>query len=212
MDAAIANKIESILRQAQESTSKREPILKYDYACVADNIFLHYCRRVLATAPEVKDEAKAYRIIEAVAKWLTDAGVNKNLNISGSVGLGKSTILAALMDFLNRSEVRYSKTFVTANNMAKIALESEPSWERITTVPILLLDDVGTEPYEVKEYGNVYLPFTELIEQRYNRRLTTIITTNLSIEDINNRYGARIADRINEWHSIRWSGNSYRNG
>lgn len=186
--------------------------MKYDYACVADNIFLHYCRRVLATAPEVKDEAKAYRIIEAVAKWLTDAGVNKNLNINGSVGLGKSTILAALMDFLNRSEVRYNKAFVTANNMAKIALESEPSWERITTVPILLLDDVGTEPYEVKEYGNVYLPFTELIEQRYNRRLTTIITTNLNIEDINNRYGARIADRINEWHSIRWSGNSYRNG
>lgn len=95
--------------------------------------------------------------------------------------------------------------------MAQIALQSEPSWERITTVPILLLDDVGTEPYEVKEYGNSYLPFTQLIECRYNKGLTTVMTTNLSIDEINTRYGTRIADRVNEFHTIKWSGESYRN-
>lgn len=185
--------------------------MKYDYSCVADNIFLHYCRRVLADNAEVHNEERAYKIIEAVAKWLTNAGVNQNLNINGGVGLGKSTILAALMDFLNRTEVRYRKTLVTANNVAEIALQSEPSWERITTIPILLIDDVGVEPYEVKEYGNSYLPLTHLLECRYNSKLTTIITTNLTIEDIHARYGARIADRINEWHTITWSGESYRN-
>lgn len=211
METTTANRIESILRQAQASASKREPILKYDHVCVADNIFLHYCQRVYKTTAEIKDEQKAYKIITAIAQWLTTTGYNHNLNISGNVGIGKSTILGALMDFLNRTEVRYNKTFVTANNMAQIALQSEPSWERITTVPILLLDDVGTEPYEVKEYGNSYLPFTQLIEQRYNKGLTTVMTTNLSIDEINTRYGTRIADRVNEFHTIKWSGESYRN-
>lgn len=199
------------MNQARKSALKEKPILRYREDYVRDRLFYHYCQRVLRTSPDLKDQERIYRVVGAVAKWLTSEGINKNLNIYGNVGIGKSTILGSLMDFLNEGEYMYSKVLITANNMADIALNSESSWERITTVPILLLDDVGTEPYEVKEFGNVYLPFTELIECRYNRRLTTVITTNLSIDDVNNRYGARIADRICEFHTIEYKRKSYRN-
>lgn len=138
------------------------------------------------------------------------SGNKRNLSISGTVGIGKSTLIRAVMDLLNATQLAHKKAFVTANNVADIALNSDTSWGIITTIPILLVDDVGTEPQEIKDYGNTYLPFSELIEWRYNRNLTTIITTNLSIDEINSRYGARIADRINEFHTIKLNGKSYR--
>lgn len=200
------------MAQAKASASHREPILRYNPTIVADRIFYHFCQRVLTKAGEVKDQERAYKAAQAVANWLTSSDKNKNLNLCGSVGVGKSTILGSLMDFLNETEYQYHKVLVTANKVAEIALCSESSWEILTKKPILLIDDVGTEPYEVKEYGNVYLPFTELLEHRYNRNLTTVITTNLTIADINSKYGARVADRVNEFHTLTFKRDSYRNG
>ena len=166
----------------------------------------------MSSNSDVKDSEYFCQIIENIADWLTSTKYNKNLNICGSVGIGKSTILRAIMDLMNGTSVAYHKTLITANSVADIAINSDSSWERIITIPILLVDDVGTEPYEVREYGNSYLPFTQLVEERYNRNLTTIITTNLSMDDINNRYGLRIADRIGEYHTIKYNRRSYRYG
>ena len=187
-------------------------MLKYNPEWIADKLFYHYCQLVMNKSGEVRDTDKAYKVAQAVAKWLTSTDLNRNLNLCGNVGAGKSTILEALRDFLNETEYQYHKVVVSANKVAEIALCSESSWKILTKKPILLIDDVGTEPYEVKEYGNVYLPFTELLEQRYNRNLTTIITTNLTIADINAKYGARIADRVNEFHTLVFRSESYRNG
>ena len=200
------------MAQARASASSREPMLRYNPEWIADKLFYHYCYKVVEKSGEVRDMDKAYKVAQAVAKWLTSTDLNRNLNLCGNVGAGKSTILEALRDFLNETEYQYHKVLVSANKVAEIALYSESSWEILTKKPILLIDDVGTEPYEVKEYGNVYLPFTELLEQRYNRNLTTIITTNLTIADINAKYGARIADRVNEFHTLVFRRESYRNG
>lgn len=165
---------------------------------------------MLQQVEEVQDAENFYLICHRIAEWFTSTQFNRNLNITGSVGIGKSTLLKAVMDYLNTTELSHRKAVVTANNMASIALNSEPSWELITSIPILLIDDIGTEPYDVKLYGNIHLPFTELLEHRYNHNLVTVITTNLSTDDINARYGIRIADRINEFYTINYNRQSYR--
>ena len=54
-------------------------------------------------------------------------------------------------------------------------------------------------------------PITELLEYRYNQRLTTIVTTNLEPSEIREKYGDRIADRFNEMFAlVSYTGVSYR--
>ena len=64
------------------------------------------------------------------------------------------------------------------------------------------MDDVGTEPPVSQEFGNKIAPFAYLISERYPNRLPTIITSNISLDDMGKRYGERIQDRITEMCEI----------
>ena len=63
---------------------------------------------------------------------------------------------------------------------------------------MLGIDDMGTEPLEVQEFGNMHRPLTDLLTRRYESRDFTFITTNLVPQQIRKLYGDRIADRLNE--------------
>ena len=76
------------MNQARKSALKEKPILRYREDYVRDRLFYHYCQRVLRTSPDLKDQKRIYRVVGAVAKWLTSEGVNKSLNIYGIVGIG----------------------------------------------------------------------------------------------------------------------------
>ena len=65
---------------------------------------------------------------------------------------------------------------------------------------MLGIDDLGTELSEVMDYGNVYTPVIDLLTKRYEEQLFTIITTNLTPQQIREHYDDRIADHLNE----RW--------
>ena len=78
-------------------------------------------------------------------------------------------------------------------------------------MPMLYIDDVGCEPSEVRFFGNVVSPLTDLLYFRYENRLMTIMTTNLTIEDIGNNYGPRIKDRMIEmFNRLGYKNKSYR--
>ncbi|MCS2960509.1 hypothetical protein NXV12_04270 [Bacteroides thetaiotaomicron] len=52
---------------------------------------------------------------------------------------------------------------------------------------------------------------TELIYARYDRQLFTIATSNLADEEFGDRYGERIADRMEEmFERLHYSQKSYR--
>jgi len=63
---------------------------------------------------------------------------------------------------------------------------------------MLTIDDLGTEPVEVMDYGNIMTPVIDLLTKRYEAQLFTIVTTILAPKDIHKRYGDRIDDRLNE--------------
>ena len=66
----------------------------------------------------------------------------------------------------------------------------------------LTIDDLGTEPREIIEYGNVLSPIIDLISYRYEHQLPTIITSNLTPQQISEVYGKRIGDRLKETTEI----------
>lgn len=79
------------------------------------------------------------------------------------------------------------------------------------SIGVLAIDDVGTEPAEVVDYGNVIEPITELLEARYARGLFTLVTTNLTGKELRQRYGVRLVDRMNEMmHVVVFKNGSFR--
>ena len=78
------------------------------------------------------------------------------------------------------------------------------------------LDELGIEPIEVQQYGNITTPSSDVLTYRYDRRLPTFVTTNLAQdkrdgETLRDRYGDRLADRFNEmFYVIGFYNQSYR--
>jgi DNA replication protein DnaC len=90
--------------------------------------------------------------------------------------------------------------------------KDKPMFNRnIRNVSMMAVEDMGREPVEVMDYGNVTNPVIDLMEYRYNEQLFTVITTNLSPRQIAEKYGKRLADRFNEmFRKIIFKNGSYR--
>lgn len=101
--------------------------------------------------------------------------------------------------------------YCTALEISSMALNDRKLYDNVISCPYLIVDDIGTEPISVKEYGNEVLPITELIYKRYDDMLPTVITTNLNISAVSERYGLRVYDRVIEMCEIMpFVGKSHR--
>ena len=124
----------------------------------------------------------------------------------GGVGNGKSTLsraICVLFDVLSDNKWDSKKaSCTTALEIAKAAIDDKIWFDRIKNADML-----------IKSFGNEVSPITEVLYNRYDKLLPTIVTSNLNDKEINDRYGVRIADRFEEmFDKIYFSGNSYRKG
>lgn len=162
--------------------------------------------------------------LSALATFLTMPNPKFGIMCCGTCGNGKTTLLYAFQrlvnylrplrhfDFLNDGECRYNASIriVSAKEISAIARDPAGIKE-LKSRTMLAIDDLGAEPAETLDYGNVLTPVVDLIEHRYNLQLFTFITTNLTPSEIRSKYGARIADRFNEMlYMIPFRDISYR--
>ena len=139
----------------------------------------------------------------------------------GTCGNGKTTLLYTLQSAINDlhrrdhfaflgREFRIGLMIVDAKDITEIAKDLD-DLKQYRNHPMLAIDDLGKEPTEVLNFGNVVSPVVDLLEYRYNRQMFTVVTTNLTPKEIKEKYGARIADRFNEMlEVIRFQDISYR--
>lgn len=142
--------------------------------------------------------------VARVARWLFSSK-QRGLVLMGSMGNGKSTMLRVI----NRL-FKNTSTFGDAQDIFDHFKHSQGSM-RYWDEPLLLIDDMGIELVRCLVYGEEYFPITRLLLHRYDKQLTTIIATNLGIEEIQARYGDRVVDRMQETFSvIPYEQDSYR--
>lgn len=176
---------------------------------VAKLLYVFYCNEVnLFSGKPIEKADKVIDCCHSIAKWFI-AG-NKNLILQGSVGVGKTTYLKAILMLLAKTNYRYDKVMVQAVNLQDIAINSDDSFELCKKCKILMIDDVGIEQVDVKKYGNIKSPFNEVIDARYFNNLSTIITTNLDNAALLEKYGERTADRLKEYAKITFKMPSFR--
>ena len=151
--------------------------------------------------------------IQKVAEWMMGNPVRSGLLFQGTIGSGKTTLMYAMYFFFK--DTATTEIYTTAcelHNQFKHQLEKDASrYEEFLKAKYLFLDELGSEPERCQSYGTDYTPVQNLISYRYDRKLPTIVTTNLADDKILDRYGPRMMDRINEMFSIlRFKGDSYR--
>lgn len=146
-----------------------------------------------------------------VMKWSPQ--MQKGGILLGPPGLGKSTLGKAL---INRwASEQYRAVFITMSGILdniRNAFESEHTTpgielEKLIRPDFLFIDDLGTE--KTSEFTEEKM--FAIVDTRNRLGKHTWYSTNLSMDEIQKRYSARIADRLFEGCSlIKCEGESYR--
>ena len=147
-----------------------------------------------------------------VENWTAMQEENIGYLLWGGVGTGKSYFSGCIANALMEQEVAVRMT-----NFALILNDLTASFKgrneyiaRLCRAPLLILDDFGME--RGTEYGleQVY----NVVDSRYRSRRPLIVTTNLSLQDLQHPKDtahARIYDRLLEMCApIRFSGENFR--
>lgn len=141
---------------------------------------------------------------ESVVKMLKDDFVkNRNFNVYlyGPCGVGKTHLLSAVLnELVNRNiEVRYFRITDLLNKIKDLMVNSEPTAsddymiELIKSKKVLLIDDLGAEKATDVVLEKLYTLF-DYIELYIRKGI--IITSNLSLKQLSEKLGDRIASRI----------------
>lgn len=159
--------------------------------------------------------------ITAIANHLFETGPTKfdpekGFMLQGRTGQGKTMLMQTIKQILQR----YGKQTWVETSAIKAVIdfrsEGEKHLKRLTTCQRLFIDDLGSEE-TVVAYGAKRNIFEEIIFVRHENwkrdGYLTHFTTNLSMEELKEKYGKRNAERLFEmsnWVTYEVIENSFR--
>lgn len=137
-----------------------------------------------------------------IVDWMTD-NKGKGLLMFGGCGLGKSVIGMYILPLLIKDVHKKVVNIFSAQELNK-------KIDEILKLHIIYVDDIGTED-NLNSYGNKRMPFAELCDAAEKKGKLLILTTNLSIDELTERYGDRVVDRlIATTKAVPFTGDSLR--
>ena len=141
--------------------------------------------------------------------------ITRGLLITGGTGTGKSLLIRLLRtlstaihtqhlvyDPVAQREVWTDFLWADRHAIEYVSEYNTNGYISNMNAAVVCIQDLGAEPKEGSFYGKKQNVIEQLISYRYDKqdgtRRTTIITTNLSLEDIRKEYGERISSRLIE--------------
>lgn len=167
-----------------------------------------------AVSPRVLMES-VYKICVRFAENFDDPEV-KNMVFAGSTGLGKTFLANCIMNYLTDRGV--SCLYTSASSLFKPFApgyygddNAAEKADFIMTCELLVIDDLGSEKQTDTRYSELLDILNERAARKVSHRCKTIITTNLSPNDIYSYYGERVASRIlGEYALLKFAGEDIR--
>lgn len=162
------------------------------------------------------------KLISVVREYLKK---RESLFITGKTGCGKTHLAAAIVREIptkikcvgpwDKQQVIDGTVFITAPELLMKArasfsegakMREEEIIDHYGGCDLLCLDDLGAEKTTEYSITTLYL----IIDRRIRNEMQTIITTNLSLDEIEATLGARIASRLAEMKIIKINMPDYR--
>lgn len=179
--------------------------------CSFDNFDLKYYPE--SSDGKIPPKVRMEKNLNYFKKFVNNFPTGENLLLIGSAGLGKTHISIAIAnEIINKG---YDVYYTSIENLIS-TLESErygrtkPIFdlkETINQCDLLVIDDLGTEFLTQFGKSEIY----EIINSRILQNKQTIINTNLFMNEIADRYSARISSRlIGNYTSILFEGKDIR--
>ncbi len=150
---------------------------------------------------DIHSEQKAMEHILHKAKQYAkkDPSVKKNLLLTGSTGTGKTFLSSCIAkEFLDSGNFVLYLTATKIFNLIDDAKfrrdgkESDESAEMLTTCDLLIIDDLGTE----YGFGYPQSQLFDILETRTVLGKRTVISTNMDLNELNQKYSPRLVSRI----------------
>ena len=215
------------IKRALQVNKDYRPFRLVHFEMPAKDAFLKlltlYQRRVQQRARKLVLDENTANVMAQVAQEMTKQYPKQGFWFIGLRGNGKTTLAKSLYDLiLSESgntdfgfDAQYFKNDskqVTATELSKIyRMDDHKRLNDYIHAPMLLIDDLGEEPREILVYGTPIYPLREILESRYSAMNFTILTSNLTPDDLKEQYGGRVVDRINEMFCrVIHTGSSYR--
>jgi len=149
-------------------------------------------RRVNLLPEQRQNLEQAFRLALDFAKSPEDWIV-----LQGDTGCGKTHLAAAIVNY--RYQANQPALFIVVPEFldhlrSTFSPESKVSYdqlfERVEKAPLLIMDDFGEQSTTPWAQEKLY----QMINHRYNAKLPTVITTRLSLDEIDNPIGSRFID------------------
>lgn len=162
----------------------------------------------LETMNIAAENANAFEIIKEYARNIVE-NLNQGLGliIKGPVGTGKTTAAIAIMkEAIKHKKSPYFISMISILDKLMSFRDQEERYEfeqRIQNCPLLVLDDLGGEYIgKNKEESWMLKRIMSIIAERHQRSKSIIITTNLPIKELAERYDQSAIDRIRSTNQI----------
>lgn len=153
-------------------------------------------------------QTEAYDLCVKFAKSVCK-GETPSLILAGSVGTGKTHLAASIAHYcIERGIVTKFGNITDIFQSLKDAFTTdEDILSEIKTVPLLILDDLGKEKSTEWTQETIY----SIVNYRYEHMLPTVITTNCTMAEIQNRLGSATVSRLMEMSDYaEMNGKDYR--
>ena len=139
----------------------------------------------------------------------------KNLLFTGTTGVGKTFLSSSIANEILKKgyTVLYQTAPILLDSIFEYKYNSKASnskilYENFFNVNLLIIDDLGTENLTPAKFAEL---FTILNSRLITPKTKTIISTNLSLEDLNKNYDSRILSRlIGNFNICRFFGDDIR--
>lgn len=149
-------------------------------------------------------------VFDYVVRFLTNPDNNPQMKWSlmlyGTTGTGKTCIMQSVQRTLvqlYRNDTSSSAprlVYVKASALGEMLKDEKERYKSCQNATVLFIDDLGFggEEEMVNDYGSKRYPIEEVIEHRYDRKLMTICTSNLTKQEFEKHYGIKIYSRFCE--------------